>query len=112
MSKKGSIAQKFATARKQLNIPISKPEVYRPLLLIITMICLQHFSGLIFTKRFLLQILTPAKKFDGEVNSETPNDTEEENNAAYYFAILINGIRMAANLMMSNFLKRSKVKKH
>ena len=81
------------------------------MLLIITIICLQHFSGLIFTKRFLLQILAPAKKFDGEVNSETPNDTEE-NNAAYYFAILINGIRMAANLMMSNFLKRYKVEKY
>ena len=89
-SRKGSISQTFATLRKQLHIPISKPEVYRPLLLIITVICLQHFSGLAFTKRFLLQILAPAQKLEGA----TPEE-EEENYTAYYYAILINAIRIS-----------------
>ena len=111
-SKKGSISQRFATFKKQLNIPISKPEVYKPLLLIITIICLQHFSGLAFTRRFLLQILAPAKKFedDGEVPNAAP-EKEEENFTAYYCAILINAIRMAASILMSDFLKRFRLYK-
>ena len=112
-SNKGMISQMFATAKKQLRIPIRKPEVYKPLFLILTITCLQHFSGFDFTRKFLLQILAPAKKFEGEVFGEIPNpDPEGENYTAYYFAILINAIRMAANLLMSNFLKRSKVTKH
>ena len=101
----------FETAKKQLRIPMSKPEVYKPLLLIITITCLQHFSGFTFTKKFLLQILSPAKKFEeGVSGGEVPNDPEEEEYTGYYFAILINTIRTAANLLMSDFLKRSKVK--
>ena len=34
--KKGVVSQMFATARKQLRIPISEPEVYKPLVLILT----------------------------------------------------------------------------
>ena len=94
---------------------MSKPEVYKPLLLIITITCLQHFSGFTFTKKFLLQILAPAKKL--EVGGEVPNEPEEEEEeeeeyTGYYFAILINTIRTAANLLMSDFLKRSKVAKY
>ena len=104
----------FETAKKQLRIPMSKPEVYKPLLLIITITCLQHFSGFTFTKKFLLQILAPAKKFEGEVSVEIPNDPEEEDYkedyTGYYFAILINAIRTAANLLMSDFLKRSNLR--
>ena len=88
----------FATAKKQLKIPIRKPEVYRPLLLILTITCLQHFSGFTFTKKFLLQVLAPSQKLEGE------------NYTGYYFAILINAIRTIANLMMSDFLKRFRVR--
>ena len=113
-SKKGVISQMFATAKKQLKIPITKPEVYKPLLLILTITCLQHFSGFTFTKKFLLQILAPAKKLEGEVGGKVANDPEkeEEEYTGYYFAILINTIRTAANLLMSDFLKRSKVAKY
>ena len=95
----------FATAKKHLRIPIGKPEVYKPLVLIITITCLQHFSGFTFTKKFLLQVLAPAKEVGGM------DDKEEEEYTGYYFAILINAIRTAANLMMSGFLKRSQVAK-
>ena len=111
-SKKSVIGQMVETAKKQLRIPMSKPEVYKPLLLIITITCLQHFSGFTFTKKFLLQILSPAKKFEeGASGGDAPNDPEEEEYTGYYFAILINTIRTVANLLMSNFLKRSKVAK-
>ena len=91
---------------------MSKPEVYKPLLLIITITSLQHFSGFTFTKKFLLQILAPSKKLEGEVGGEVANDPEkEEEYTGYYFAILINIIRTVANLLMSDFLKRSKVAK-
>ena len=94
----------FAKAKKQLKIPIRKPEVYRPLLLILTITCLQHFSGFTFTKKFLLQVLAPSPKLEGAVSAE------EENYTGYYFAILINAIRTIANLMMSDFLKRFRVR--
>ena len=45
--------------------------MYKPLLLIIGITCLQHFSGFTFTKKFLLQVLTPSKE-DGV------DDIEEE----------------------------------
>ena len=95
----------FATAKKQLRIPISKPEVYKPLVLILTITCLQHFSGFTFTKKFLLQVLAPVDQVEGEA-------TKEEDYTGYYFAILINAIRTAANLMMSSFLKRPQVAKY
>ena len=132
-SKKSVIGQMVETAKKQLRIPMSKPEVYKPLLLIITITSLQHFSGFTFTKKFLLQILAPSKKLEGEVggevvsftnplasgsevgnlsSGEVANDPEkEEEYTGYYFAILINIIRTVANLLMSDFLKRSKVAK-
>ena len=105
-SKRGVISQLFATAKRQLRFPINKPEVYRPLLLIITITCLQHFSGFTFTKKFLLQVLTPSEEVSGKDDNK-----EEEEYTGYYFAILINVIRTVANLMMSGFLKRSQVAK-
>ena len=96
----------FASAKKHLRIPITKPEVYKPLLLIITITCLQHFSGFTFTKKFLLQVLTPSEEVSGKDDNK-----EEEKYTGYYFAILINVIRTVANLMMSGFLKRSQVAK-
>ena len=99
----------FATAKKQLRIPISKPEVYKPLVLILTITCLQHFSGFTFTKKFLLQVLAPVDQVEAEVVREA---TKEEDYTGYYFAILINAIRTAANLMMSGFLKRPQVAKY
>ena len=89
----------IATAKKQLRIPIRKPELYKPLVLILTITCLQHFSGFTFTKKFLLQILAPLKKPEGQGDGE--------DYTGYYFAILINAIRTTANLLMSDFLKRS-----
>ena len=45
-------------------------------------------------------------------SGEVANDPEkEEEYTGYYFAILINTIRTVANLLMSDFLKRSKVAK-
>ena len=43
----------IAAAKKQLWIPISKLELYlvrKPLVLILTITCLQHFSGFTYTK--------------------------------------------------------------
>ena len=46
-------------------------------------------------------------------SGEVANDPEkEEEYTGYYFAILINIIRTVANLLMSDFLKRSKVAKY
>ena len=90
----------IATAKKQLRIPIRKPELYKPLVLILTITCLQHFSGFTFTKKFLLQILAPLKKAEGQ------GLKDDEDYTGYYFAILINTIRTMANLLMSDFLKR------
>ena len=95
----------IAAAKKQLRIPIRKPELYKPLVLILTITCLQHFSGFTFTKKFLLQILAPSKKAEGQGDG-VDNLKDDENYTGYYFAILINTIRTMANLLMSDFLKR------
>ena len=95
----------IATAKKQLRIPIRKPELYKPLVLILTITCLQHFSGFTFTKKFLLQILAPLKKTEGQSDG-VDHLKGDEDYTGYYFAILINTIRTMANLLMSDFLKR------
>ena len=46
-----------------------------------------------------------------EKDEEEEDEEEEEEYTGYYFAILINTIRTVANLLMSDFLKRSKVSK-
>ena len=96
----------FATAKKQLRIPITKPEVYKPLFLILTITCLQHFSGFTFTKKFLLQIVAPSK----ETEQQARYNYTEESHTGFYYAILINIIRTAANLLMSKFLMRFRVR--
>ena len=118
------IFQMFSRAKKQLRVPITKPEVYKPLLLILTITCLQHFSGFTFTKKFLLQIVAPSKEAEtsiefewrrsserhGGYNHTVTGDKPEENHTGYYYAILINIIRTAANLLMSKFLMRFRVR--
>ena len=101
-------SKRIGEVKSLFRIPLQSPEVYKPLVLILGITCLQHFSGFTFTKKFLLQVLAPVDQMEREVEVEV---TKEKNYTGYYFAILINAIRTAANLMMSSFLKRQQVAK-
>ena len=126
------MSRMLTRAKKQFRIPISKPEVYKPLLLILSITCLQHFSGFTFTKKFLLQALAPSPDITKSIEdpvvrlpnptlqSQAGNLTEEhqevglhtneEEHTGYYYAILINVIRTVANLLMSRLLTKFRIR--
>jgi len=97
-------------AKKKLKIPITSPAVYQPMILITCALCVQHFSGFTFTKKFLLQVLKSPVTHSNETLT-TSNDTSEEkeesllDQKAYAFAMLINFIRFVSNLIMAKLLR-------
>ena len=106
---------RLAQAKEKLRIPISSPAVYQPMMLITLALCIQHFSGFTFTKKFLLQVL---KSPNFQKNHQSPlnnanKDTSEEisiDQKAYIFAILINFIRFISNLLMARFLRSFRIR--
>jgi hypothetical protein len=93
----GGWSRRVAAAKKLLKIPLRSPEVYRPLVLILSITCLQHFSGFTFTKKFLLQVVAPQ------------NSTCEDY-TSYYFAMAINLLRFLANLLMARILVKIRIR--
>ena len=77
--------------------PFGSRTIYKPLLLITSITCLKHFSGVSFTKKFLLQILAPKSK-DGDPRLPT------------LFAIGITTIRLFANLYMAKLIKKTRLR--
>ena len=101
---------RFRKVKGQLRIPIKKPEVYKPLILILTCTCLQHFSGFTFTKKFLVQILSHRGKGGHRHGALSDVVTQEQGESTYYFAIVISFLRLSANLLMSYLSKRFRVR--
>ena len=100
--------RRVKAAKNLLKIPLRSPEVYQPLVLILGITCLQHFSGFTFTKKFLLQVLAPK-------NSTTSNEVDapsqgREDFTSYYFAMAINLLRFLANLLMARFLVNMRIR--
>lgn len=98
-------SRRVEAAKKMLKIPFRSPEVFQPLMLILSITCLQHFSGFTFTKKFLLQVLAPQ---NSTLNSTTQDEAAQgdidEDYTSYYFAMAINLLRFLANLLMARFL--------
>ena len=80
------------------------------MILITCALCVQHFSGFTFTKKFLLQVLKSPVTHSNETLT-TSNETSEEkeesllDQKAYAFAMLINFIRFVSNLIMAKLLR-------
>jgi len=107
---KTGFALRLEQAKKKLKIPITSPAVYQPMILITCALCVQHFSGFTFTKKFLLQVLKSPVGHSNETSSttnETSEDKEESllDQKAYAFAMLINFIRFVSNLIMAKLLR-------
>jgi len=77
--------------------PFGSRSIYKPLMLITSITCLKHFSGVSFTKKFLLQILAPKSK-NGDPRLPT------------LFAIGITTIRLFANLYMAKLIKKTRLR--
>ena len=103
--------KRIGEVKSLFRIPLQSPEVYKPLVLILGITCLQHFSGFTFTKKFLLQVLAPQNK---NMNSTSSNVTEipgqSEDYTSYYFAMAINLLRFLANLLMARFLVNIRIR--
>ena len=103
--------KRIGEVKSLFRIPLQSPEVYKPLVLILGITCLQHFSGFTFTKKFLLQVLAPQNK---DMNSTSSNVTEipgqSEDYTSYYFAMAINLLRFLANLLMARFLVNIRIR--
>ena len=109
-SQQSTWSWRFRKVKGQLRIPIKKPEVYKPLILILTCTCLQHFSGFTFTKKFLVQILSHRGKGGHRHGALSDVVTPEQGESTYYFAIVISFLRLSANLLMSYLSKRFRVR--
>ena len=108
-------SRRLTDAKKRLNISIGRAEVYRPLLLIIFITSIQHFSGLTFSRKFLLQVLAPISRSNTTETMESENNTTaivaiNKDHTAYYFAIFINTLQFTANLLMSDLLKHFRIR--
>ena len=104
-------SKRIGEVKSLFRIPLQSPEVCKPLVLILGITCLQHFSGFTFTKKFLLQVLAPQNK---NMNSTSSNVTEilgqSEDYTSYYFAMAINLLRFLANLLMARFLVNIRIR--
>ena len=109
---KMTILNSFNEAKENLRIPITSPSFYKPMLLITWTLCIQHFSGFTFTRKFLLQVLQ-SNRITNETNSNSTREflqVETIDQNAYIFAIIIHFIRFVSNLIMARFLQIFRVR--
>merc|ERR1712012_1545235 len=102
-------SKRIGEVKSLFRIPLQSPEVYRPLVLILGITCLQHFSGFTFTKKFLLQVLAP-KNSTTSINEVDAPSQGKEDFTSYYFAMAINLLRFLANLLMARFLVNMRIR--
>ena len=88
----------------RLKFPANSPAVYVPFALISSLICLQHFSGFTYSKRFLVQVINSASNTTNQ-ESSTNNSNTTMNTDAYYWAILICCIYLISSLVVAKLLQ-------
>ena len=100
----------MAQAKKKLKMPLSCPTIYKPMILIIFALCIQHFSGFTFTKKFLLQVLKAQKyKYENQYSFSNGSVAVSEkiilDEQSYIAAMILNFIRFISNLLMAKLLR-------
>ena len=81
----------------RLKVPINSPTVFRPLILITSLLCLLQCSGSVFIKKFIIQILAsnseeiPRVVEDAKLNSSNLSltVTMSPDNLNYYLPLII-----------------------
>ena len=102
----------------RLKVPINSPTVYRPLILITSLMCLLQCSGSVFIKKFIIQILasnseeTPRVVEDSKLNSSNMSltVTVSPDNLNYYLPLIILSVRLAVIFLMAFMVKKLRIR--
>ena len=99
----------------RLKVPINSPTVYRPLVLITSLLCLLQCSGSVFIKKFIIQIL--ASNSGDTLIVESSNLTsrlrvsqESQDNLNYYLPLIILSVRLAVIFLMAFMVKKLRIR--
>ena len=103
---------------ERLKVPINSPTVYRPLILITSLMCLLQCSGSVFIKKFIIQILasnseeTPRVVEDSKLNSSNLSltVTVSPDNLNYYLPLIILSVRLAVIFLMAFMVKKLRIR--
>ena len=103
---------------ERLKVPINSPTVYRPLILITSLMCLLQCSGSVFIKKFIIQILasnseeTPRVVEDAKLNSSNLSltVTVSPDNLNYYLPLIILSVRLAVIFLMAFMVKKLRIR--
>ena len=103
---------------ERLKVPINSPTVYRPLILITSLMCLLQCSGSVFIKKFIIQILasnseeTPRIVEDAKLNSSNLSltVTVSPDNLNYYLPLIILSVRLAVIFLMAFMVKKLRIR--
>ena len=100
-----------------MKVPINSPTVYRPLVLITSLLCLLQCSGSVFIKKFLIQILAsqPAKT-EEEATKNNSNgslaltETPNPDNLNYFLPLIILSVRLIVIFLMAFMVKKLRIR--
>ena len=102
---------------QRLKFPISSPTVYKPLVLITALMCLQQCSGAVYIKKFIIQILTTEENdcsfgLNSTMNTtmDDDEDKEAEDHNRYILPIVILTVRLIVIFIMTFLLQRLRVR--
>ena len=101
----------------KLKFPLNSPTVYRPLVLVTSLLCLLQCSGSVFIKKFIIQILASNSdkarvETESERNSSNLTDvlTDSPDNLNYYLPLIILSVRLIVIFLMAFMVKKLRIR--
>ena len=101
----------------KLKFPLNSPTVYRPLVLVTSLLCLLQCSGSVFIKKFIIQILASNSdkarvETESERNSSNQTDvlTDSPDNLNYYLPLIILSVRLIVIFLMAFMVKKLRIR--
>ena len=101
----------------KLKFPLNSPTVYRPLVLVTSLLCLLQCSGSVFIKKFIIQILASnSDKARVETESERNSSnqtyvlTDSPDNLNYYLPLIILSVRLIVIFLMAFMVKKLRIR--
>ena len=101
----------------KLKFPLNSPTVYRPLVLVTSLLCLLQCSGSVFIKKFIIQILASNSdkarvETESKRNSSNLTDvlTDSPDNLNYYLPLIILSVRLIVIFLMAFMVKKLRIR--
>ena len=101
----------------KLKFPLNSPTVYRPLVLVTSLLCLLQCSGSVFIKKFIIQILASNSdkarvETESERNSSNQTDVlnDSPDNLNYYLPLIILSVRLIVIFLMAFMVKKLRIR--